>query len=77
MFFLRAGTPNLATVIPAIDHIDQVLITASISHRKYDNTIRVACKLASRLLNKYYSLTNSSNTYRIALSTSPCMATCT
>ncbi|TFK81777.1 hypothetical protein K466DRAFT_464102, partial [Polyporus arcularius HHB13444] len=67
LFFSRSGTPSLATVIPAIDHIDQVLTTASLSHHQYDLAVRMACKLAKVLLNKYYSLTDSSNTYRIAI----------
>ncbi|KAI0686095.1 hypothetical protein C8T65DRAFT_591468 [Cerioporus squamosus] len=65
--FSHAGTPNLAMVILAMDHIGQVLTTVSLSHHQYDNTVRVACQLAKALLNKYYSLTDISNTYRIAL----------
>ncbi len=66
LFFSR-GTPNLATVIPAMDHIDSILTTANVSHRKYCNAIRVACGLAKRVLDLYYSLTDSSTTYRIAM----------
>ncbi|KAI0688813.1 hypothetical protein C8Q76DRAFT_569722, partial [Earliella scabrosa] len=66
LFFSR-GTPNLATVIPAMDHIDNLLTTASKSHHQYDNAIRVACSLAQRTLNKYYSLTDASRTYRMAM----------
>ncbi|TFK82776.1 hypothetical protein K466DRAFT_463774, partial [Polyporus arcularius HHB13444] len=66
LFFSR-GTPNLATVIPAMDHIDSILTTANVSHRKYCNAIRVSCGLAKRVLDLYYSLTGSSTTYRIAM----------
>ncbi|KAI0757813.1 hypothetical protein C8Q80DRAFT_1056774, partial [Daedaleopsis nitida] len=67
LFFSR-GTPNLATVIPAIDHIDKILTTASLEDQsKYDPAIRVACGLATQVLHKYYSLTDSSSLYRIAM----------
>ncbi len=70
LFFSR-GTPNLATVIPAMDHIDSILTTANVSHHKYSNAIRVACGLAKRVLDLYYSLTDSSTTYRIAMGKHP------
>ncbi|PIL36561.1 hypothetical protein GSI_00250 [Ganoderma sinense ZZ0214-1] len=66
LFFSR-GTPNLATVIPAMDHIDQVLTTASLNEDEYDDAIRVACGLAKTTLNAYYSLTDASSAYRIAM----------
>ena len=73
LFFSRS-TPSLATVIPAMDHIDKVLTTASLdnsesgSEDEYDDAIRVACSLVKKTLNKYYSLTDASTAYRIAMS---------
>ncbi|PIL26246.1 hypothetical protein GSI_12002 [Ganoderma sinense ZZ0214-1] len=69
VFFSRA-TPNLAQVIPVMDHIDKVLTNASRSD-KYDKAIRVACGLAKEALNKYYSYTDMSDTYRIAMMLHP------
>ena len=66
LFFSR-GTPNLTTVIPAIDHIDKLLTTARLAEDKYDPALRVACGLAKTTLDKYYSLTDFSSTYRIAM----------
>ncbi|KAI0685385.1 hypothetical protein C8T65DRAFT_592372, partial [Cerioporus squamosus] len=66
LFFSR-GSPNLAKVIPAMDHIDKHLATASISNT-YVPAIRAACKLAKIVLNKYYSLTDASKLYRLAMS---------
>lgn len=59
--------PNLAYVIPAMDRIDAHLATVSINIEKYEDTIRIACDLAKTTLNKYYSLTDMSTTYRIAM----------
>lgn len=56
-------------VIPAMDHIDQVLASQSVS-RKFDAPIRVALALGKKTLNCYYTLTNTSKVYRIAMSAS-------
>ncbi|TFK78513.1 hypothetical protein K466DRAFT_613823 [Polyporus arcularius HHB13444] len=66
LFFSRS-TPNLAKVIPAIDHIDQVLTTAEVTPDKYNSTIQIACGLGKKTLNKYYLLTDASINYRIAM----------
>ena len=65
MFFSRA-TPNLATVILAIDHIDQEFRKFS-RDKKYLTPVRMAVSLAKKTLNRYYSLTDSSDVYRIAM----------
>ncbi|KAF5382000.1 hypothetical protein D9615_004201 [Tricholomella constricta] len=66
LFFSR-NTPNLATVIPAMDHIDQVMTTASLNHKKFEPAIRAALSLAKKKLNRYYDMTNQSEVYRIAM----------
>ncbi|KIK72440.1 hypothetical protein PAXRUDRAFT_180663, partial [Paxillus rubicundulus Ve08.2h10] len=66
LFFSRS-TPNLATVIPAMDHIDQQLTTYA-HDKKYLRSIRSGVSLAKKTLNHYYSLTDSSEVYRIAMS---------
>jgi len=65
LFFSR-GTPNLATVIPAMDHLDQHLATASLN-RNYVPAVRVALAIGKAKLNRYYNLTDSSEVYRIAM----------
>ncbi|EIW54263.1 uncharacterized protein TRAVEDRAFT_131865, partial [Trametes versicolor FP-101664 SS1] len=65
-FFSWSSAPNLATVIPAIDHIDSHLTMVSLD-AKYKNPIHVACSLAQKTLNKYYSLTNGSIAYHIVM----------
>ena len=67
LFFSR-GTPNLATIIPAMDLIDKVLTTSSISPSKYSLAIRAALFIGKKTLNKYYNKTGESEVYRIAMS---------
>ncbi|KIK33084.1 hypothetical protein CY34DRAFT_31394, partial [Suillus luteus UH-Slu-Lm8-n1] len=65
LYFSRA-TPNLATVIPAMDHVDKMLTSYS-CNKKYLPSIRSAVRLAKKTLNRYYQLTDKSHTYRIAM----------
>ena len=51
-----------------MDHIENVLTTLE-NDRKYDVAIRNAISIARRTLNRYYSLTDSSEVYRICMST--------
>lgn len=67
LFFSR-GTPNLATVIPAMDHIDKVLATSSDSPYKFSLAIRAALAIGKKAMNRYYDKTDHSEVYRIAMS---------
>src|SRR5260221_1373703 len=69
LFFSR-GTPNLATVIPAMDLINNVLTTSSISSSKFCLAIRAALTIGKRTLDKYHNKTQESQVYCIAMSTS-------
>ncbi|TFK61243.1 hypothetical protein BDN72DRAFT_729808, partial [Pluteus cervinus] len=64
--FFSRGTPNLPAVIPAIDLIDNHF-TDAIRDGNLNPAIRSAMILAKRTLNKYYSLTDDSTVYRIAM----------
>ena len=66
--FFSHGTPNLATVIPAMDHIDHVLATSSRGHY-FSLLICAALVLGKNTINRYYNKTDHSETYRIAMST--------
>ncbi|TFY73210.1 hypothetical protein EWM64_g10802 [Hericium alpestre] len=70
LFFSRA-TPNLATVIPTMDHIDHRLATDSLDP-KFNAAIRASLTMAKKTLNHYYDLTDSSEVYRIAMVLHPC-----
>ncbi|KAF9038033.1 ribonuclease H-like domain-containing protein, partial [Panaeolus papilionaceus] len=66
LFFSRS-TPSLAYVIPVMDHMnDQFTETAN--NKNLSPAIRTAVGLAKRTLNRYYSRTDDSETYRIAMS---------
>ncbi|KAG1878534.1 hypothetical protein C8R48DRAFT_589830 [Suillus tomentosus] len=64
--FFSHSTPNLATVIPAMDLIHETLTSYS-RNQKYCASICVAVHLAKKTLNRYYELTNKSEVYCIAI----------
>jgi hypothetical protein len=61
-------TPCLANVIPAMDRMHDSLLAAC-NNENYSPAIRAALKIGMNLLNKYYSITDNSEVYRIAMST--------
>lgn len=61
------STPNLARVIPAIDHVDNHFAMAAVDN-KYNPAIQAALAMGKDLLNKYYNKTDHSDLYRIAIS---------
>ncbi|KAG2086661.1 uncharacterized protein F5147DRAFT_558462, partial [Suillus discolor] len=65
LFFSRS-TPSLATVIPAMDHIDEMLTNHSLNH-DYELSICAALGIAKKTLNRYYNATDQSEVYRIAM----------
>ncbi|KAG1890421.1 uncharacterized protein F5891DRAFT_964987 [Suillus fuscotomentosus] len=65
LFFSRS-TPNLATVIPAMDLINERLTMYSRS-KKYLPSICAAVRLAKLTLNRYYQMTDKSDVYCIAM----------
>ncbi|KAG2335776.1 hypothetical protein BDR05DRAFT_833811, partial [Suillus weaverae] len=65
LFFSRS-TPNLATVILAMDLINEKLTTYS-RNRQYHPSIRSSVQLAKVTLNRYYQLTDQSKVYCIAM----------
>jgi hypothetical protein len=67
LYFSRS-TPTLATVIPAMDHIDEMLTSQSVDS-DFEPAIRAALSLAKKVLNRYYSATDHSEVYRIAMGT--------
>ena len=60
-------TPCLANVIPAMDWMHNDLISAC-NNEDYSTAIHDALKIGKNLLNKYYSITDNSEVYRIAMS---------
>ena len=62
-----SDTPCIANVIPAMDRMHADLVTAS-ANENYSPAIRAALKIGKKLLDKYYSITDNSEIYRIAMS---------
>ncbi|KAL1724845.1 hypothetical protein EV714DRAFT_187146, partial [Schizophyllum commune] len=65
-YFLRANRSNLPFVIIAMDELDKQLSTMSIN-MTLEPAIRAAAGLAKRTLNRYYSLTDQADAYRISM----------
>ncbi|KAF9015871.1 hypothetical protein BDZ89DRAFT_911214, partial [Hymenopellis radicata] len=71
-YFSRDDT-NLTTVIPAMDKLDAMLATAVVRKRGDEPDITLASPMkaavlvAKDTLNKYYSLSDESEVYHIAL----------
>ena len=68
-------TPCVANVIPAMDRMHADLLAAC-NNKKYSTAIRAALKIGMNLLNKYYSITDNSEVYRIAMGMSNIIPTC-
>lgn len=66
LFFSRESIPNIATVIPAMDHIDEVLATNALD-AQYSLSIQAALTIWKKTLNHYYSKTDLSEVYGIAM----------
>ena len=56
-------------VIPAMDYIDTTFTTGLLKKEQLDPAIRAAVGLAKRTLNRYYSLTDTSELYCIVMGT--------
>jgi hypothetical protein len=56
-------------VIPAMDHIDETL-TSQLIDPEFEPSLQAAHGLAKKTLNHYYSATDHSDVYRIAMGTS-------
>ena len=68
MQYFSCGTPNLATVIPAMNFINDTLTTSFESPQRYSLAIHAALTIGKRTLSKYYNKTGESKVYYIAMS---------
>ena len=74
MLEFSSDTPCIANIIPAMDRM-HVELTAVSNNDAYSPAIQAAIKLGTRLLDKYYSLTDNSEVYRIAMGLSYIIST--
>ncbi|KAI0693046.1 hypothetical protein C8T65DRAFT_539034, partial [Cerioporus squamosus] len=70
LFFSRSGTPNLVTIIPAIDHIDDQLAKIALD-KKILPAVRAAASLGRKTCNRYYEKTDETEAYRFAMMLHP------
>ena len=63
--------PNLATVLPAMDHIDKVLSASTDSLSRFSLAICATLVIGKRTLSKYYNKTWELDVYRITMGTFP------
>jgi hypothetical protein len=70
VFFSRDDVETIAHVIPTIDRIDSMLDDAN--SEPLAPSVKVALKFARKAMNSYYSKTDHSNVYRIAMGKSLC-----
>ncbi|KAJ3753995.1 hypothetical protein EV360DRAFT_29703, partial [Lentinula raphanica] len=69
LFFSTKGA-NIASVIPAMDVIDEAFASGILSEDvQVTEPIRHALSIGKKTLNKYYSLTDDSDLYRVAMGT--------
>ncbi|KAJ3748255.1 hypothetical protein EV360DRAFT_56950, partial [Lentinula raphanica] len=66
LYFSANGT-SIAAVIPAMDIIDEAFASGMLDNETLSEPIRHALTIGKRTLNKYYSLTDDSALYRIAM----------
>ena len=65
MFFSQSK-PNIDSVIPVMDYIDQQLMNSALNP-KYSKLIKTAISLGKWTLNQYYNITDHSEIYQIAM----------
>lgn len=64
--FFSQDSASVASVIPAMDKLDTHLNPGT--QKSYHHAIQAAMKLARKKINRYYSITDLSSVYRIAMS---------
>jgi hypothetical protein len=65
-FFSQKKECHLSTTIPAMNHIGEFLIS-NITNQVYSGPILTSLEIGKTTLNRYYSLTNGSASYCIAM----------
>ncbi|TFK79582.1 hypothetical protein K466DRAFT_474837, partial [Polyporus arcularius HHB13444] len=70
LFFSRSGNPNLVSIIPAMDHIDDRLAHMGLDEDMLP-AVRAAASLGRKTCNRYYEKTDDTETNRIAMALHP------
>lgn len=67
MLYFLCSSPKLAAVIPAMDHVDKEFTTYSFDTASFSPPICAALELTKKMLNCYYTCTDESHLYCIAM----------
>jgi hypothetical protein len=65
LFFSQDNAVTIANVVPTMDRIEQMLSTSAAT--PLNPAVKYALTFARKLMNKYYSKTDLSNVYHIAM----------
>lgn len=65
--FFSSNAPIISAVIPAMDAIDEAFATGIIDNQLLSEPIRHALSIGKKTLNKYYTLTDDSDIYCMAM----------
>lgn len=68
LFFSQDNVVTIANVVPTMDRIDKMLSSATTT--QLDPAVKHALTFARKIMDKYYSKTDVSNVYRIAMGAS-------
>ncbi|KAH9926054.1 uncharacterized protein B0H18DRAFT_876771 [Fomitopsis serialis] len=66
LFYSQDSVFAIANVIPSMDKLDEILNPKSAT-QQYRPAIQAAMRLGKKVMNKYYSRTDCSSVYRIAM----------
>ena len=67
LFFSQDAVATIAHVIPTMDRIDAMLSSSSTDSEPLSPSVKHALSFARKIMDKYYSKTDLSNVYRIAM----------
>ncbi|KAE9397309.1 hypothetical protein BT96DRAFT_823537, partial [Gymnopus androsaceus JB14] len=65
--FFSSNSPNISSVIPAMDTINEVFASGIVDNHELCAPLRHALSIGKKTLNKYYALTDDSDIYRITM----------
>ncbi|KAE9389403.1 hypothetical protein BT96DRAFT_1070235, partial [Gymnopus androsaceus JB14] len=65
--FFSSNSPNISSVIPAMDAIDEAFASGIVDNHELCAPLRHALSIGKKTLNKYYALTDDSDIYCMAM----------
>ncbi|KAE9387864.1 hypothetical protein BT96DRAFT_777490, partial [Gymnopus androsaceus JB14] len=65
--FFSSNSPNISSVIPAMDAIDEAFASGIVDNHELCAPLRHALSIGKKTLNKYYALTDDLDIYRITM----------